>query len=81
MPAPEVARLTKLRGTGSDVLRGFGIGLRGLSALGFFVALLGASRRGQSRWLCSARLVMDAIDDARLLKIMVPGRTADRRRA
>lgn len=42
MPAPEVARLTKLRGTGSDVLRGFGIGLRGLSALGFFVALLGA---------------------------------------
>lgn len=42
VPALEVARLTKLLGTGSDVLRGFGIGLLGLSALGFFVALLGA---------------------------------------
>lgn len=47
VPALEVARLTKLLGTGSDVLRGFGIGLLGLSALGFFVSLLGAVQARQ----------------------------------
>ena len=41
-PAIEVARLTRLLGTGSDVLKAFGIGLLALSALGFFVALLSA---------------------------------------
>lgn len=47
VPALEVARLTALLGTGSDVLRGFGIGLLGLSALGFFVSLLGAVQQRQ----------------------------------
>ena len=47
VPALEVARLTKMLGTGSDVLRGFGIGLLGLSALGFFVSLLGAVQARQ----------------------------------
>lgn len=42
VPAVETARLTELLGTGADVLRGFGIGLLALSALGFFVALFAA---------------------------------------
>lgn len=41
-PAVEVARLTTLLGTGSQVLKAFGIGLLALAALGFFVALLSA---------------------------------------
>ncbi|HVY33484.1 MAG TPA: ABC transporter permease [Caulobacteraceae bacterium] len=42
VPAMETARLVTLLGTGADVLRGFGLGLLGLSALGFFVALFAA---------------------------------------
>lgn len=42
VPALELNRLNTLLGTGTDVLRGFGIGLLALSALGFFVALLAA---------------------------------------
>jgi putative ABC transport system permease protein len=42
VPALEVARLVTLLGTGADVLKGFGIGLLALSALGFFVALFAA---------------------------------------
>ena len=42
IPALELNRLNSLLGTGTDVLRGFGIGLLALSALGFFVALLTA---------------------------------------
>jgi putative ABC transport system permease protein len=41
-PALEMARLTRLLGTGTEVLRGLGAGLLALSALGFFVALTGA---------------------------------------
>lgn len=47
VPALEVARLNTLLGTGTDVLRGFGIGLLGLSGLGFFVALLSAVQERQ----------------------------------
>ncbi|WP_375392545.1 ABC transporter permease [uncultured Sphingomonas sp.] len=42
VPALELNRLNTLLGTGGDMLRGFGIGLLALSALGFFVALLTA---------------------------------------
>jgi len=42
VPALELARLQQLLGTGGRVLRGFGIGLLLLSAIGFFVALLSA---------------------------------------
>jgi putative ABC transport system permease protein len=42
VPAIETARLVALLGTGADVLKGFGLGLLGLSALGFFVALFAA---------------------------------------
>lgn len=47
VPALELNRLNTLLGTGTDVLRGFGIGLLALSALGFFVALVGAVRERQ----------------------------------
>ena len=47
VPALELARLDQLLGTGSRVLRGFGIGLLVLSALGFFVALLSAVQERQ----------------------------------
>lgn len=47
VPAVEMMRLNKLLGTGGDVLRGFGIGLLALSALGFFVALLSAVQERQ----------------------------------
>jgi putative ABC transport system permease protein len=47
IPAMELIRLNKLLGTGTDVLRGFGIGLLALSALGFFVALLTAVQERQ----------------------------------
>jgi putative ABC transport system permease protein len=47
VPAVELNRLNSLLGTGADVLRGFGIGLLALSALGFFVALLTAVRERQ----------------------------------
>ncbi|MGY2734635.1 ABC transporter permease [Sphingomonas sp. UYP23] len=47
IPAVELNRLNTLLGTGTDVLRGFGIGLLGLSALGFFVALLSAVQERQ----------------------------------
>jgi putative ABC transport system permease protein len=46
-PAVEIGRLTRLLGTGSDVLRGFGALLLGLSALGFFVALFAAVNQRQ----------------------------------
>jgi putative ABC transport system permease protein len=42
VPALETARLVSLLGTGAEVLKGFGIGLLALSALGFFVALFAA---------------------------------------
>lgn len=42
VPALELSRLNALLGTGTDVLRGFGIGLLALAGLGFFVALLSA---------------------------------------
>ncbi|MDB5427254.1 MAG: ABC-type transport system permease component [Phenylobacterium sp.] len=42
VPAIETAHLNQMLGAGSGVLRGFGIGLLGLSALGFFVALFAA---------------------------------------
>lgn len=41
-PAVETAHLDTLLGTGADVLRAFGLGLLGLSAVGFFVALYAA---------------------------------------
>ncbi len=41
-PAMETEHLMALLGTGGTVLRAFGLGLLGLSALGFFVALYGA---------------------------------------
>jgi len=41
-PAVEMARLTRLLGTGDDVIAGFGLVLLALSALGFFVALFSA---------------------------------------
>lgn len=47
VPALELNRLNTLLGTGTDVLRGFGIGLLALSALGFFVALLSAVQERQ----------------------------------
>lgn len=47
VPALELNRLNTLLGTGTDVLRGFGIGLLALSALGFFVALLTAVQERQ----------------------------------
>ncbi len=47
VPALELNRLNTLLGTGSDVLRAFGIGLLALAALGFFVALLGAVQERQ----------------------------------
>ena len=47
IPALELIRLNKMLGTGSEVLRGFGIGLLALSALGFFVALLSAVQERQ----------------------------------
>ena len=42
MRTPGPARLVTLLGTGADVLEDFGLGLLGLSALGFFVALFAA---------------------------------------
>lgn len=42
VPALESARLVTLLGAGADVLKDFGLGLLGLSALGFFVALFAA---------------------------------------
>lgn len=42
VPAQEMLRLRKLLGTGSDVLRWFGVGLLLLAALGFFMSLLAA---------------------------------------
>lgn len=42
VPAIEVARLTRLMGTGSDVLQGFGLGLLVLAAFGFVVTLFSA---------------------------------------
>jgi len=42
VPAIEMARLNTMIGTGADVLRGLGVGLLALSALGFFVALFAA---------------------------------------
>lgn len=47
VPALELNRLNALLGTGTDVLRGFGIGLLALSAFGFFVALLSAVQERQ----------------------------------
>lgn len=47
VPALELNHLNTLLGTGTDVLRGFGIGLLALSALGFFVALLSAVQERQ----------------------------------
>ena len=47
VPAIELARLNKLLGTGVEVMRAFGIGLLGLSALGFFLALFGAVNQRQ----------------------------------
>jgi putative ABC transport system permease protein len=47
VPALEVARLNVLFGTGADVLRGFGLALLGLSALGFFTALFAAVQQRQ----------------------------------
>lgn len=47
VPALELNRLNKLLGTGTEVLRAFGIGLLALSALGFFVALLTAVQERQ----------------------------------
>lgn len=47
VPAVEMMRLNSLLGTGSSVLRGFGIGLLILSAIGFFVALLSAVQERQ----------------------------------
>lgn len=47
VPALELARLNALLGTGTDVLRAFGIGLLALSAIGFFVALLTAVQERQ----------------------------------
>lgn len=47
VPALELARLNTLLGTGTDVLRAFGIGLLALSGLGFFVALLSAVQERQ----------------------------------
>lgn len=47
VPALELTRLNTLLGTGTDVLRGFGVGLLALSALGFFVALLSAVQERQ----------------------------------
>lgn len=47
IPAVELIRLNQLLGTGSAVLRGFGIGLLALSGLGFFVALLSAVQQRQ----------------------------------
>ncbi|WP_375381879.1 ABC transporter permease [uncultured Sphingomonas sp.] len=47
VPALELARLNTLLGTGTQVLRGFGIGLLALSSLGFFVALLSAVQERQ----------------------------------
>lgn len=44
VPAVELNRLNALLGTGTVVLKAFGIGILALSALGFFVALLGAVR-------------------------------------
>jgi len=41
-PAMETEHLMTLLGTGGTVLRAFGLGLLGLSGLGFFVALYGA---------------------------------------
>ncbi|WDF70916.1 ABC transporter permease [Novosphingobium sp. KACC 22771] len=47
VPAVEMMRLNTLLGTGSTVLRGFGIGLLALSGIGFFVALLSAVQERQ----------------------------------
>lgn len=47
VPALELARLNTLLGTGTDVLRAFGIGLLALSGVGFFVALLSAVQERQ----------------------------------
>lgn len=47
VPALELNRLNTLLGTGTTVLRAFGIGLLALSALGFFVALLSAVQERQ----------------------------------
>jgi putative ABC transport system permease protein len=54
VPALELTRLNALLGTGTNVLRGFGIGLLALSALGFFVALAGAVQ-GRQRELALLR--------------------------
>lgn len=47
VPAIEVGRLTQLLGAGSTVLRGFGVGLLAISALGFFIALFAAVNQRQ----------------------------------
>jgi putative ABC transport system permease protein len=55
VPAIETARLTQMLGTGTDVLRGFGVGLLALSALGFFVAMFSAvNQRGRELALLRA---------------------------
>jgi len=72
VPAMEMARLNTLLGTGTDVLRAFGIGLLALSALGFFVALVSAvqERRrelallrslGGSPWLLLRLILLEAV--------------------
>ena len=47
VPAVEMLRLNALLGTGSSMLRAFGIGLLILSGIGFFVALLSAVQERQ----------------------------------
>jgi putative ABC transport system permease protein len=47
VPALEAARLNQLLGAGADVLRWFGVGLLGLSAIGFFIALFAAVQQRQ----------------------------------
>jgi putative ABC transport system permease protein len=42
VPAIETAHLDQMLGTGTTVLRGFGVGLLALAAVGFFVALFAA---------------------------------------
>lgn len=72
VPAMEMARLNTLLGTGSDVLRAFGIGLLALSALGFLVALISAVQErqrelallralGGSRWMLFRLVLIEAV--------------------
>lgn len=42
VPATEMARLFNLLGVGASVLRGIGLAVLGLAAIGFFIALFGA---------------------------------------